>query len=224
MEKILIVDDEPNILTLLAYQLESSGYEVVQAEEGRQALNLALTGEFDLIVLDLMLPKLNGMEVCQRLRREEISSAILILSARGEEVDKVLALELGADDYMVKPFSPRELVARVKAILRRKQATSKPADNHLSFQGLELYPDRHEVFLEGQALSLTPKEFDLLHYLMANQGLTLSRDRLLEAVWGFNFAQESRLVDVHIGKLRDKLGDFSAIQTVRGFGYKFGGR
>lgn len=227
MNRVLIVDDEPSIVTLLTYTLEQDGFQVSTADNGRLGLDLALSGQFDFMILDLMLPQLHGMEVCKKIRQAGISTPILMLTAKDEELDKIIGLELGADDYMTKPFSPRELLARMKAILRRTQMPVQDleAESVLKVQDISLYEDRHEVYRAGQMVQLTPKEFELLHYLMRRANRTLSREKLLDRVWGYDYTGETRMVDVHIGKLREKLEVDSKqpryIQTVRGFGYKF---
>lgn len=234
-KRVLIVDDEPHILTLVSYHLSKEGFEVTTVEDGRTALALGQETPFDFIVLDIMLPQLDGVEVCKRLRKAGVETPILMLSAKGDEFDKVLALELGADDYLTKPFSPRELLARIKAILRRTQnledlPSSQPADmveTKLCVGELAVFVERHQVIKAGQDISLTPKEFELLVYLLKHPRMTLTRERLLERVWGYDFGQETRLVDVHIGKLREKIEDNpkspKIIKTVRGYGYKFEG-
>ncbi|MGV3010422.1 response regulator transcription factor [Streptococcus thoraltensis] len=236
MEKrVLIVDDEPHILTLVSYHLAKEGFDVTTVEDGRSALGLGQTQNFDFIVLDIMLPQLDGVEVCKRLRKAGVETPILMLSAKGEEFDKVLALELGADDYMTKPFSPRELLARIKAILRRTEQDKVyklpleevPVDTKIQVADLEVYLERHQIFKADQEINLTPKEFELLVYLLKHPRMTLTRERLLERIWGYDFGQETRLVDVHIGKLREKIEDNpklpQIIKTVRGYGYKFEG-
>lgn len=230
MKKVLIVDDEPSILELLSFHFENEEFQVTTATDGRDALDKALQGLYDFIVLDIMLPKLNGIEVCKRLRQQQILTPILMLTAKGEEVDKILGLELGADDYMTKPFSPRELLARVKVILRRLdkgQGHAEEIDEEiLTYDSLKIFVDRHEVYKDNRLVSLTKKEFELLIYLAKRPGRTLSRERLLEMVWGFDYPDDTRLVDVHIGKLREKIEADTKkpvfIKTVRGFGYKFG--
>lgn len=196
---------------------------------GQSALKLAETEHFDFILLDIMLPQLDGIEVCKRIRAKGITTPIMMVSAKGDEFDKVLALELGADDYLTKPFSPRELIARVKAILRRTEK-DQTDDNDLSDEqwvvnGLRVFPDRHEVYKDNDMLNLTPKEYELLLYLIKHPNMTLTRERLLERIWGYDFGQETRLVDVHIGKLREKVEDDPKnpkfIKTIRGYGYKF---
>ncbi|ADX24122.1 response regulator transcription factor [Streptococcus dysgalactiae subsp. equisimilis] len=230
-KQILLVDDEEHILRLLDYHLGKEGFSTQLVTDGRKALTLAETEPFDFILLDIMLPQLDGIEVCKRLRAKGIKTPIMMVSAKSDEFDKVLALELGADDYLTKPFSPRELLARVKAILRRtskeqqEDDTDDFRDDYRVFGALTVYPDRHEVYKADHLLSLTPKEFELLLYLMKHPNMTLTRERLLERIWGYDFGQETRLVDVHIGKLRDKIEDNPKdpqfIQTIRGYGYKF---
>ncbi|CON86251.1 histidine kinase PnpS [Streptococcus pneumoniae] len=207
------------------------GGQVTVTTNGRKALALAETEPFDFILLDIMLPQLDGMEVCKRLRAKGVKTPIMMVSAKSDEFDKVLALELGADDYLTKPFSPRELLARVKAVLRRTKGEQEGddsdniADDSWLFGTLKVYPERHEVYKANKLLSLTPKEFELLLYLMKHPNMTLTRERLLERIWGYDFGQETRLVDVHIGKLREKIEDNPKapqfIRTIRGYGYKF---
>lgn len=226
---VLLVDDEEHILRLLDYHLAKEGYQTELVGDGRSALKLAETEHFDFILLDIMLPQLDGIEVCKRIRAKGITTPIMMVSAKGDEFDKVLALELGADDYLTKPFSPRELIARVKAILRRTEK-DQTDDNDLSDEqwvvnGLRVFPDRHEVYKDNDMLNLTPKEYELLLYLIKHPNMTLTRERLLERIWGYDFGQETRLVDVHIGKLREKVEDDPKnpkfIKTIRGYGYKF---
>ncbi|MDN7240269.1 response regulator transcription factor [Planococcus sp. N028] len=228
MKKILIIEDEHSIATLLSYNLVQAGYETVVANDGKQGFELALSENPALIVLDLMLPTMDGVEVCKSLRQQKISTPIIMLTAKDDEFDKVLGLELGADDYMTKPFSPREVVARIKAVLRRSE--SKPADPQdsstpLTFGALTVYPDRFEVFMSEEQIEFTPKEFELLVYLMENKNRVLTRDQLLSAVWKYDFAGDTRIVDVHISHLRDKIEENSRkptfIKTIRGLGYKF---
>lgn len=226
---VLLVDDEEHILRLLDYHLAKEGYQTELVGDGRSALKLAETEHFDFILLDIMLPQLDGIEVCKRIRAKGITTPIMMVSAKGDEFGKVLALELGADDYLTKPFSPRELIARVKAILRRTEK-DQTDDNDLSDEqwvvnGLRVFPDRQEVYKDNDMLNLTPKEYELLLYLIKHPNMTLTRERLLERIWGYDFGQETRLVDVHIGKLREKVEDDPKnpkfIKTIRGYGYKF---
>lgn len=229
-KKILVVDDEQSILTLLEYNLKQAGYEVITAMDGEEGKNLAITEKTDLIVLDLMLPKMDGIEVCKELRQKKVMTPILMLTAKDDEFDKVLGLELGADDYMTKPFSPREVVARVKAILRRTQILSESMENaeeeleYIQIVGLKIFPDQYEAYFEDELLELTPKEFELLLYLAKNKGRVLTRDQLLSAVWNYDFAGDTRIVDVHISHLREKIEIDTKkpiyIKTIRGLGYK----
>ncbi|MFK2824636.1 response regulator transcription factor [Bacillus sp. B190/17] len=228
-KKILVVDDESSIVTLIKYNLEQAGYEVITAFDGEEALKKALGERPDLLVLDWMLPGLDGMEVCKELRQQKVSIPILMLTAKDEEFDKVLGLELGADDYMTKPFSPRELLARVKAILRRLQHMPKPEETNRQEEGfkvsdIHIFPEKYEVYYREKLLELTPKEFELLLYLMENKGRVLTRDQLLSAVWKYDFAGDTRIVDVHISHLREKIEQNTRkpeyIKTIRGLGYK----
>lgn len=225
---ILVVDDEEPIVDLVASYLSAEGFIVQRAHDGLSALNLARNMRPDLIVLDVMLPGIDGLEVCRRLQQEN-PVYILMLTARAEEVDKLIGLSIGADDYLTKPFSPRELVARVKAILRRQR---QPADQIserpvLQFDRLVIHPERREVWRDQVLVELTPREFDLLYALASYPGRVFTREELLQRVWGRDFAGIDRVVDVHVGVLRRKLEDDPAaglIQTVRGVGYKFVGR
>ena len=229
-KNILVVEDELSIATLLKYNLEQAGYQVALAHDGQAGLDKALEIKPDLMLLDVMLPKLDGMEVCKELRMQKMNTPIIMLTARDDEFDKVLGLELGADDYMTKPFSPREVIARVKAVLRRfspqvPTAVSESSEKIYEFGGLRVYPDRFEVLLQNEPLEFTPKEFELLVYLIENKNRVLTRDQLLSAVWNYDFAGDTRIVDVHISHLRDKIEENSRkpifIKTIRGLGYKF---
>lgn len=230
MKKVLVVDDEQSIVTLLQYNLQQSGYEVITAMDGEEGKNLAISENPDLIILDLMLPKLDGIDVCKQLRQQKVSTPILMLTAKDEEFDKVLGLELGADDYMTKPFSPREVIARVKAILRRVQVQpimpgQLPADTeYIKISSLKIFPEHYEAYFDEELLELTPKEFELLLYLAKHKGRVLTRDQLLSAVWNYDFAGDTRIVDVHISHLREKIEQDSKkptfIKTIRGLGYK----
>ncbi len=226
VHKILVVDDEPSIVTLMKFNLEKAGYEVITAEDGRQGLDLSLTEKPDLIVLDLMLPGMDGMDVCKTLRQEKVDTPILMLTAKDEEFDKILGLELGTDDYMTKPFSPREVVARVKAILRRTQVQQAPDDasSVIKLGALEIHTDTYDVYARGEQLVLTPKEYELLLYFSNHMNKVLSRDQLLNGVWDFHYDGDTRIVDVHISHLREKIEADpkrpAYIRTIRGFGYK----
>ncbi|MFD1863875.1 response regulator transcription factor [Planococcus chinensis] len=225
--KILIIEDEHSIATLLSYNLVQAGFETVIANDGREGYELVLSEKPALIVLDLMLPSMDGVDVCKALRQEKVNIPIIMLTAKDDEFDKVLGLELGADDYMTKPFSPREVVARIKAVLRRSAtAPSTASDGSLpiTLGDLKVFPDRFEVYLGDRQLEFTPKEFELLVYLMENKNRVLTRDQLLSAVWKYDFAGDTRIVDVHISHLRDKIEVNSRkpvfIKTIRGLGYK----
>ncbi|MEK9199093.1 response regulator transcription factor [Ureibacillus sp. 179-F W5.1 NHS] len=227
---ILVVEDEVSIATLLKYNLERVGYEVLLAHDGKVGLDMAIEHSPDLILLDLMLPTMDGMEVCKELRSQKRNIPIIMLTARDDEFDKVLGLELGADDYMTKPFSPREVVARVKAVLRRftpmqHQDQDEPENTVYQYGKLQVYPNRFEALLDDEPLEFTPKEFELLVYLLENKNRVLTRDQLLSAVWNYDFAGDTRIVDVHISHLRDKIEENSRkpkfIKTIRGIGYKF---
>jgi DNA-binding response OmpR family regulator len=236
-EKILIVEDELSLLETLAYNLHKQAYEVFTAQDGLLAVELARQVRPDLILLDVMLPGMDGLEVCRTVR-QEMSSPIIMLTARDEEVDRVVGLEIGADDYITKPFSMRELMARVKAQLRRVRLIRQEVDNEtqistppmnkiLTFGNLEVDPDRREIRLDAKPLNLKPKEYDLLLFMAQHHAQALTRDLILEKVWGWDYTGDSRTVDVHIRWLREKIEhDPSApvrIVTVRGAGYRFEG-
>ncbi|SOC44487.1 response regulator transcription factor [Salinicoccus kekensis] len=228
MRTILVVDDEPSIVTLLKFNLEQAGYNVLTAEDGRTGLDTAMNEKPDLMVLDLMLPGMDGMDVCKTLRQEKVNLPILMLTAKDDEFDKILGLELGADDYLTKPFSPREVVARVKAILRRSQSEdAEQSEQILKIGDLEIHLDRYDVYFKDRQLVLTPKEFELLLYLANHRGKVLSRDQLLNGVWDFQYDGDTRIVDVHISHLREKIEEDTKkpvyIRTIRGFGYKLEG-
>jgi two-component system alkaline phosphatase synthesis response regulator PhoP len=221
-QKILVVDDEPSISNLVVSYLRKEGYEVYSAADGPGGLKAARAFKPDLIVLDIMLPGIDGLEVLTQLRRES-NVYVILLTAKTEEMDRVLGLSIGADDYVTKPFSPRELTARVKAALRRLQGSAGlPGGAVLAFQRIRLDTAGRQAWLDDQLLDLTAMEFDLLRTLAENRGQVLSREQLLEKVWETNFFGELRVVDVHIGHLRQKLGDAGQlIATVRGAGYRF---
>ena len=225
--KILVVDDEPSIVELLKYNLENSGYEIKEAYDGVEALNMVSEERFNLIILDLMLPKIDGIEVCKRLKREDSHIPIIMLTAKSSEADKVLGLNIGADDYITKPFSIKELIARVNALLRRIGETEKQNGGVIINLGnLRVDLERHEVEKNGELLDLTLKEFELLRILLENKGKVLSRNILLDKVWGYDFYGETRTVDVHVRNLRKKIEDDDRnpqyIETVRGVGYRIG--
>jgi len=225
MKKILVIDDEENIRELIKYNLEAAGYSVELAVDGQEGLD-KLNSSLDLIVLDLMLPIIDGITVCRRIRSSvEFSDLpIIILTARGEEIDRILGLEMGADDYLTKPFSPRELIARIKAIFRRVSNNTENKNEEQSQEiivcgKLELNIQGHEVKKSGNLIDLTPKEFDLLKLFLLNKGKVLTRDILLEKIWGYDYDGDTRTVDVHVRRLRQKIG-VPFITTVRGVGYK----
>ena len=225
-QKVLVVDDEESILTLLKYNFEKAGLIVITAEEGKKALEKVKEEKPDLIILDIMLPGMDGIEICKGLRKEDNNIPILMLTAKDEEIDKILGLEIGADDYITKPFSIRELMARVKALLRRsfQYGESKGEEDKVIVNDLVVFPDKYEVLLKGENIILTPKEFELLELLVRNKGKVLDRNFLLNKIWGYDYYGDTRIVDVHISNLREKIEDKTAkpkyIITVRGVGYK----
>jgi len=217
---ILVVEDESSIASFVSLYLKNAGYAVKTAATGTDALNLAAAQMPALIVLDLMLPDIDGLEVCRRIRQHS-DVPILMLTARDEDVDKIIGLEVGADDYLTKPFNPRELVARIKSILRRSAPERRDLETEVIQHGeLRVDAGRREAMVGDQEVQLAPKEFDLLWELLDHRGLVLTRDQLLERVWGYTFAGDTRTVDVHVRQLRRKLGDASPIVTVWGVGYK----
>jgi two-component system response regulator ResD len=224
--KILVVDDEPNIREVVGLYLRRDGHEVVSATDGEEALEVFGRSEPDLVVLDLMLPKMGGLEVCRRMRAER-RVPLIMLTARGEEEERIVGLSLGADDYVVKPFSPRELAARVAAVLRRVEESSEPAARKvLSFEGLRIDPNTREVLVDGEPAALTAREFDLLYHMASAPGRVFTRDQLMETVWGYAFSADTSTVTVHMRRLREKVEPNAArpryLQTVWGVGYKFG--
>jgi two-component system phosphate regulon response regulator PhoB len=222
-ETILIVDDEQDVLDLLVYNLQKAGHRILTARDGAAALQKVRDGTPSLIILDLMLPQLDGTEVCRQLKADSKTAhiPIIMLTAKAEEVDRVVGLELGADDYVTKPFSPREMVLRVKTVLRRASGKTAPAEI-LKFGDLTVDIAKHEVTLKSKVLELTATEFKLLAMLMERRGRVQSRDRLLTDVWGYEGDVDTRTVDAHMRRLREKLGKAAdCIQTVRGVGYRF---
>jgi two-component system, OmpR family, response regulator len=224
--KILIVEDDSNILATLKYNLGKEGYDTLTAVDGAQALELARESKPSLVILDIMLPKMSGFEVC-RIIRKEMDVPIIMLTARDDEIDKVTGLDLGADDYMTKPFSMRELLARVRALLRRTDIKNTAPEIPVKLGDLEIDILHHLITRAGANLPLSPKEFDLLVFLTSNKGLVFSRDQLLEKVWGYEYSGDTRTVDVHIRWLREKIEENpeapKRLITVRGVGYKFEG-
>ncbi|MFH1684565.1 MAG: response regulator transcription factor [Candidatus Margulisiibacteriota bacterium] len=225
MANILIIEDEKDIVEALEYNLKNEGFKVYKAYDGRTGLKQARDKAPDLILLDLMLPLINGLEVCKILKKESVTAniPIVMLTAKGSETDRVLGLELGADDYITKPFSMRELVARVKTIIKRYgKKTEDISRAVIRFRDLEIDIEKHEIKASGKLVELTAKEFALLRYLAENKDKAISRERLLDMVWGIEVAIETRTVDVHVKRLREKLGKVGQrIKTLRGVGYKF---
>lgn len=223
--QILVVDDEASIRELLAFNLKKNGYHVETAADGRDAL--AKAPKADLVLLDIMLPEIDGLEVCRRLKSSPQTSGIpiIMLTAKAEEIDRVLGLEMGADDYVVKPFSMRELIARVKAVLRRSHKDGKTKEDVLTIGPLRIDFSSYQVWLHDEPVALTPKEYELLKLLVTNPGRAFSRDELLERIWGYEYYGDTRTVDVHIRHLRAKLAATpevsDAIETIRGVGYRF---
>ncbi|MDE5769229.1 MAG: response regulator transcription factor [Oscillospiraceae bacterium] len=225
MRKLLIVDDEVNIRAVVREYAEFEEYEVDEAENGMEAVAKCRQQDYDLIIMDVMMPKLDGYSASKEIKKHK-NIPIIMLSARGEEYDKLFGFEIGADDYVVKPFSPKELMARVRAVLARSQFSGNiiRQEEHecMVFDGLKIDLSGREVYVNGVKASMTPKEYDLLFYLARNRGLALTRDKLLEAVWGYDFFGDDRTVDTHIKMLRNSLGEYRKfIVTLRGMGYKF---
>jgi len=220
-EVVLIVDDEPSIVQLAQMYLEKDGFQVESAGDGKAALAAVEKVQPALIVLDIMLPEIDGLEVCRKLRAEDNPVLILMLTARDEDIDKIVGLELGADDYMTKPFNPRELVARVKALLRRTNRPAEGSKEVLQLGDLRIDPARREVRVKGKLVQMRTQEFDLLMTMAEHQGLVLMRDQLLDLAWGYEYFGQTRTVDVHVAHLRKKLAESDVkIETVTGVGYK----
>lgn len=222
---ILVTDDEEHISELVKYNLEKAGFTVSVCHTGTGTLEKLEEHPVDLLVLDLMLPDIDGIEVCKRIRKSEKYSElpIIMLTAKSEEIDRILGLELGADDYMTKPFSVKELVARIKTVLRRTEHHAEEFSSVIHWQNMVMNLERHEVSVEGHSIELTLKEFELLKYLLKNRGRVMSRNLLLDEIWGYDYFGETRTVDVHIRNIRKKISEFSGedyIETVRGVGYK----
>ncbi len=226
MKKVLIIEDEPNIRELILYNLEANGFRGIGADDGIMGITLVHIEKPDLILLDIMLPGKNGYDICKELRGEGNQTPIIMLTAKSDEIDKVLGLEFGADDYITKPFGIRELMARINAVLRRveEKETQHPAGAAILIDELTIDPERHQVIFRGEKVELTSREFDLIHFLGRNRGVVFTRDQLLDKVWGIDYAGETRTVDVHIRYIRRKLGlseqEDRYIQTIRGKGYK----
>jgi len=225
MPRLLIVDDEPNLRHSLSYALRQEGYEVATAEDGETAIELFRQSKPDLVVLDVMLPKMDGLAVCRAIRRES-EVPVIMLTARSTELDTIVGLEVGADDYLAKPFSTRELIARVRAALRRAAAPrGTAATENVALDGLRIDIGRHQVSVDGREVELKPREFDLLRFLASHPGQVFARNQLLASVWGLDYGGDSRTVDTHVKTLRERLGDAPEqprwIETVRGVGYRF---
>lgn len=229
MKKILVIEDEPNIRELILYNLKTNGYEGLAAEDGIMGITMVHREKPDLVLLDIMLPEKDGYEICKELRAEGNNTPIIMITAKTEEIDKVMGLDYGADDYISKPFGIREMMARIKAVLRRyetanNQPENKDKESVITVDDLAINVERHEVKVDGKLIELTLKEFELLKFLVENRGHVFTRDQLLNSVWGIDYMGETRTVDVHIRHLRQKLSngenDDSYIKTVRGKGYK----
>lgn len=224
MNKILIVDDEVSIVTLLTYNIQQAGFETEVSFNGKDAMKKAMTNNFALIILDLMLPEMDGLEVCRQLRENHVQTPILMLTAKNDELDKIHGLEIGADDYLTKPFSPKEVVARVRAILRRVEMSQEEDPDSIQIGELVIFKDKYEARMNERKLTFTRKEFELLLYLAMNKGKVLARDQLLKGVWDYDFVGDTRIVDVHISNLREKIEPTAKapkyIKTIRGLGYK----
>lgn len=221
MYKILIVDDEENIREVLKEYAEFEGHEVDEAADGMAAVEMAKNKDYDIIIMDIMMPRLDGYSACKEIRKIK-QTPMLMLSARGEEYDKLFGFEIGIDDYVVKPFSPKEVMARVNAIVKRNSQAAAPASDVEKFEGLEINFTSRDVYIDGEKANLTPKEYDLLFYLVRNKNIALTRNKLLEEVWGYDFFGDDRTIDTHIKMLRNNLGVYRKfIVTLRGLGYKF---
>ncbi len=222
-EKILVVDDDQNICELLRLYLEKEGYKTLAAFDGQQAIDYAKNFEPDLILLDIMLPKLDGWQVCREIRKESVVP-IIMLTAKGETFDKILGLELGADDYITKPFNTKEVMARIRAVLRRTFNSDKKETNEVSYDKLKINLTNYELVVDGQIIDTPPKELELIYHLASNPNRVYTRDQLLDEVWGFDYYGDSRTVDVHVKRIREKLENISpswSLKTVWGVGYKF---
>ena len=224
MPRILVVDDEPDICQMIQRYAEHDGYETVGVSDGTEAVAICQREDFDIIIMDVMMPDMDGFAACKRIR-EQKDIPVLMLSARGEEYDKLFGFEVGVDDYVTKPFSPKELMARINVIIKRHvktNAVSEKKPSSLKFSGLEIDTLGHDLYVDGEKTELTAKEYDLLLYLASNKGIVLTRDKILDAVWGYEYFGEDRTVDWQIKLLRNKMGKYrDMIHTVRGVGYKF---
>ena len=221
MKKLLVVDDEDKIREVIKEYAEFSGYEVTEAADGMSAIGLCKLNDYELIIMDVMMPKLDGFSSVKEIKKIK-DIPVIMLSARGEEYDKLFGFELGIDDYVVKPFSPKELMARVNAVLQRKSGSENNSAQVMKFDGLEVNFAARTITVDGERVNLTPKEYDLLFYLIQNKNIALSRDKLLSDIWGYDFFGDDRTIDTHIKNLRNNLGPYrNFIVTLRGVGYKF---
>lgn len=221
MKKLLIVDDEAKIREVIKEYAEFSGYEAQEAADGMSAIGMVKLNDYDLIIMDIMMPKLDGFSAVKEIHKIK-NIPVIMLSARGEEYDKLFGFELGIDDYVVKPFSPKELMARVNAVLNRYTASDQPMGEIMRFEGLEVNFAARTVTVDGEKVNLTPKEYDLLFYMIQNKNIALSRDKLLSDIWGYDFFGDDRTIDTHVKNLRNNLGEYRKfIVTLRGIGYKF---
>lgn len=221
MKKLLVVDDEAKIREVIKEYSEFSGYEVTEAADGMSAIGLCKLNDYDLIIMDVMMPKLDGFSSVKEIKKFK-DIPVIMLSARGEEYDKLFGFELGVDDYVVKPFSPKELMARVNAVITRHEGADHGTSNVMKFDGLEVNFAARTIYIDGKRVNLTPKEYDLLFYLIQNRNIALSRDKLLSDIWGYDFFGDDRTIDTHIKNLRNNLGPYrDFIVTLRGVGYKF---
>ncbi len=221
MSKLLIVDDEANIRLVVKEYAEFEGYITDEAENGMMAIEMVKNNDYDLIIMDVMMPKLDGYSACKEINKIK-NIPVIMLSARGEEYDKLFGFEIGIEDYVVKPFSPKELMARIKVVLKRNSQEAPSGSERYKFEGLEIDMAGREVYVNEKKASMTPKEYDLLFFLVKNKNLAMSRDKLLESVWGYDFFGDDRTVDTHIKMLRNSLGEYRKfIVTLRGMGYKF---
>ena len=221
MPRMLVVDDEMRIRQIIREYAEFGGFEVAEAEDGMDAVAKVKAQDFDIIIMDIMMPKLDGYSACKEIKKIK-QIPVIMLSARGEEYDKLFGFELGVDDYVVKPFSPKELMARVKAVMNRAKPAQAATEDVITYKGLCINFTAREVTIDGQKVAMTPKEYDLLFYMVRNMNIALSREKLLEEVWGFDFYGDDRTVDTHIKMLRNSLGPYrDLIVTLRGMGYKF---
>lgn len=221
MYKILVADDEQKIREVIKEYAEYEGHTVYEAVDGMQAVDMAKEQDFDIIIMDVMMPRLDGFSACKEIRKFK-NTPILMLSARTEEYDKLFGFEMGVDDYVVKPFSPKEVLARINAIIIRNKSGNEPVGETVKFEGLEINFTARDVFIDGEKANLTPKEYDLLFYLVKNKNIALTRNKLLEEVWGYDFFGDDRTIDTHIKMLRNNLGPYRKfIVTLRGMGYKF---